>query len=365
MEILEIPQVIFKPNIRVNIPNISFDQLVIPSAKYYYVNAKGHKIPTPNIYGREEEKFLSIQIWYHMNVNDIFPLFTVYARSRDDQIGRNENNRPGSQVTLSMKDQLKQFPDMEDWFYYDRFQLLLGQIKGQTIEEFIGDFYRFPLNPSADAFMVARLLEEYIRSGDETQLRRYLEERDVVHLLNHSFGYYPIYYLFFLLTRFASYPLNEEQIQLAKRRLQTQRNSPERIFIDAIFHYQIYNISQVLEIIDLIATQGPQSAGALFETNSPDWVQWANEYLTNMGKPAQGIENLANVNYVVAEKLYTWTDNQIQQLCNQLRLITPIRSEYPTRYAYVADIAVKIQRFKADPTDAALWKNQIVEGKSY
>ena len=367
-QILEIPEVIFKFSGQINIPPSILNNntsIIIPSAKYYYVSRDGDKVPVPNTYGTDEEKLLSVQIWYHMNVNDVFPLLTTYAKSRRDQIGRNENNRPGSQIALSMKGQLKQFPDKDDWIYYDRFQLILGQAQGQSLEEFINDFYRFPLNPSADSFMVARLMESYFRDGDETQLRRYLQDKGIVHLANHSFDYYPTYHLFFLLTRFASYPFTEAQIQLSNRRYRTLWGSAERIFIDSIFHYEVYNLNLVLEIIDQIANQGPEKVGEIFGTNEPDWIRWANEYLANHGKTAQGIENLATVNYIVAEKLNSWTDLQIQDLCNILKLIPPFRSEYPTRYAYVADIAVKIQRFKADPASAALWKQQTVESDGY
>jgi hypothetical protein len=361
IEILSIPKVIFKPNISIEIPNIPPYFPCVPSAKYYYVNPNGDKIPMINNVGSESEQVSSLNIWYHMNVNDVFPLLTVYARSRQDQIGRTESNRPGSRIAFSMKSQLKQYEDRDDWFFEDRFQIIIGQMKNQHIEQFINDFYRFPLNPSSDAFMVARLLEEYIRDGDETKLRKYLLDRGIFHLNDHPFGYYPIYQLFFLLTRFASYPLNENQVKLANRRLQTQYGSPERVFIDAIFQYEIYNMDQVFQIIDQITSQGSIAAGAYFGTKNKDWVNWANEYLENYGKPAKGIENLASLNYIIADKLYTWTDIQIETLCNQLQLKTPFHSEYPTRYAYVADIATKIQRFKSDPASAALWKQQVIE----
>ena len=161
-QLLQIPQVTFEPAGEIELPtslqnNPGFP--AIPSAKYYYVNPNGDKIPVINTIGNPEEQLLFLRIWYGMKSDIIFPLLTVYAKAREDQIDRTENDRPGSQIVLSMKSQIKQFADREDWIYYDRFQLLLGQMKGQSIEEFISDFYRFPLNPSADAFMVARLLE--------------------------------------------------------------------------------------------------------------------------------------------------------------------------------------------------------------
>jgi hypothetical protein len=351
--IIQIPQVIFNPPKEVSIPPsvLNNNVYLIPSAKYYY----GDKIPVP---GSENE---DLKILYSLKIDDVFPLLTVYAKSRNDQIGRNELNRPSSQIALSMKNQLRQYSDREDWFYYPRFDILLSQMKGFTTEKFIDDFYKFPLNPNADAFTVARLLEDYLRSGCEIELRKYLEEKDSIYLLNHSFDYYPLYNLFFLLTRFYSYPMEETQIQLSIRRFQTKYNSPERIFIDSVFNYQINNIQTVLDIVDQISVHGPEKIGLLFNTTNPQWFHWGNEYLAQLGKIPEGIENLADLNYIVAEKLYTWTDNQIEELCKRVNLVMPYPSEYPTRKSFVEDIAAKIGRFKADPRNAKLWNQQVLE----
>ena len=36
----------------------------------------------------------------------------------------------------------------------------------------------------------------------------------------------------------------------------------------------------------------------------------------------------------------------------------PFATEFNTRRSYVSNIATKIQRFKANPVEAALWKRQ-------
>jgi hypothetical protein len=362
IQVLEIPEVTFQPKKEPIVPNIPPDFPCVPSAKYYYISQKGDKVPMPNTIGTDLEKSLYLRIWYSMNGNDIFPLNTVYARTREDQINRPPLEMPPSQISLSMKSYLKQYEDSSDWFFDDRFQIIIGQMKIQSIDTFVNDFYRFPLNPSSDPFMVARLLETYIRDGDEAPLRRYLKDRGIFHLLNHPFGYYPIYYLFFLLTRFASYPFSEAQIQLAKRRLSTQKDSPAQVFIDSIFQYEIYNIPQVLTLIDSIQTQGPGPVGALFGTSYDDWYRWGNEYLQNQGKPAEGIENIPNLTYIIADKLYTWTDNDVDALCRRLKIPLPFRSEHPTRYSYITFIAGIIRRFRSDPADTAAWKDQVVKG---
>lgn len=95
-QILQIPEVRFKPIEQINLPPSILNDNVfpMPSARYYYVNSKGDKIAAPNTIGNPEERFLSLQIWYAMKSNNVFPLLTVYAKSRNDQIGINENDRP-------------------------------------------------------------------------------------------------------------------------------------------------------------------------------------------------------------------------------------------------------------------------------
>lgn len=336
-QVLEIPELVFKPFGTVTVPSnaLNSNNLIFPDPKYYYKD----KIPIP-VYNNP----IALQIWYSMKSNDIFPLVTSYAKARQDQIGLKPFDYPASQIAFSMKGGLRQYPDTNDWIYYDRFELLLGQIKGLSNEEFIADIYRFPFNSLSDSFLVAKLLEDYIKSGNEKPLRKYLTERGVTHLAEHNFNLYPLYFLFFLLTRFVSYPMSQEQILLSNRRILTQRKSPERIFIDSIFHYPINDISYVLNIIDQIATLGPIKAGELFQTDNPYWVHWGNEYLFRSNEEPRNIENLKDMNYIVAEKLYTWNDNQIKELCKQLNVARPFPSEYNTRYSYVQDCAVKLQR---------------------
>jgi hypothetical protein len=61
-------------------------------------------------------------------------------------------------------------------------------------------------------------------------------------------------------------------------------------------------------------------------------------------------------------KLYlTWTDFQIEELCKKLNMTMSFTSEFPTRKSYIFDIAAKIQRFKANPQNAELWRRQVIE----
>ena len=356
--------VVFRPVQSTETPNVNPSFPCVPSAMYFYRSRTGERIPMLNNIGSPEEQLLSLTIWYSMKSNEIFPLQTVYAKAREDQIGVEGRDRPNSEIALSMKNRLRQYGDSSDWFFEDRFQLLIGQAKRFSLDKFINDFYRFPLAPSSDPFEVARLLEPYIGDGDESHLRRYLQERGVTHLLDHSFGYYTTYELFFLLTRYASYPMTENQLRLAERRARTTFNSPERVFIDAIFDYQIYDIAGVLQLIDQIANEGPGPAGRRFNTTHADWFRWGDEYLKNAEVTPQPIQNFAGPIYLLSEKLYTWTDDQIDELARRINLDLPLREEYPNRISYIESIAGTIALYRADPTDTARWRVQ-TEGQVY
>lgn len=329
------PEVIFS----FSPPPSSFpDNPYIPSAYYYYTNPAGNIISLSNTVGTEEEKQLSTQIWYSMNTNQIFPLATPYATSRNDQLGVPFPEMPNSVISLSMKDRLRQYPHSSDWFFDDHFQLLIGQLKRTTIADLIFDFYRYPLNPEADAFTVARLLEDYYRYHDSTILQEYLANRGVTHLAGHSFDYYPPYQLFFLLTRFAAPPLTEAQLVLSQYRKNSLWDSPERIFIDAVFEYPIIDVAPVIKIIDQIISQGPAAVGIQMGTPWSDWVRWADEYILdiprNWTRPHLSID------------LYKLTDIELYNLSQSLKLELPLRDQYPTRFPWVETFCGVVKRFR-------------------
>jgi len=347
--------VTFRPTISVVVPPVHTSFPAVPSAYYYYYNPHGIKIAAPNNVGTSEEQAISLKIWYHLRSDQIFPLKTSYAEASKEQLGLDGIDRPSSILANSLKAGIRQYPESSDWILDDRFQMILGQMKRRSIDEFLGDFYRFPLNISADAFEAARLLEQYMRNGEEEPIRRYFAERGVNHLKDHSFGYYPIYYLFFLMTRYASYPMTENQLKLAEIRAQTEFDSPERIFIDAIFDFPIYQPEMLFAIIQQIQTQGPAAAGAQFQTSHADWVRWADEYLLNADKEPKAIPNLAAGTWVISDLLSTWTDNQIEEFARQLDLELPFRSEFPDRYSYIMSIAGTITYYRADPANTKRW----------
>lgn len=348
-------RVVFRPLSPVQVPESIPEFLALPSAFYSYTSSQGEQIPAPIRTGSPEEQQLSLQIWYSMLANEVFPLETVYARARPEQIATTPLDRPRSLISLSMKSRLRQFADSSDGFFNDRFQLILGQMKRASLDQFIGDMYLFPLAPSSDPFEAARLLEQYIRDGNPEPISRYFSDRGVTHLIDHPYSGYPVYQLFFLMTRYASRPMTQAQLLLADRRRTTAFDSPEQVFIDAVFDYEVYQVDRLLRLVDRLAQEGPGPVGRTFQTNHPDWYRWADEYLQNEGAEAQTVTNLAAPVFMLSEQLYTWTDDQIDELVNRLNFDPPIRDEYPNRISYIQSLSGTIVLHRADPTDTKRW----------
>ena len=342
--------IVFEPGTQVQVPAVFPDFPAVPSAYYFYLNSNGNKIAALNNVGTQEEKQESLRIWYSLKSKTLFPLKTTYAQARSDQL---VPDPPVSEIALSMKSGLRQIPSMIDWFIVDQYTLVLSQKKNPDMAQFHELFYQFPLNPSADGPQAGGAIEQYLDSGDEAFIYKYLEDHDVVHLLNHPLGYYPVTELFFLMTRYASYPFNDYQLQLCQRRVSTKFDSPDRLFIDSVFYEKGLEIGRVLETLNQIQSEGPSKAGVKYGTDHPNWVRWADEYMNQ--RPAVPIENLAGPLSEVVEKLYTWTDFQIDALLDRLKVTPPFEREFPARYPYIASLTGTIKRFRADPGTLAKW----------
>lgn len=309
--------------------------LPIPSAYYYYTTTSGDIIAMPNTIGSDEEKINSLRIWYSMTNKDVFPVETAYVRSSQEQIGK--NIVVPSILSLSLKDKLRQYPQSIDWLFSDHLQILIGLLKITTISDILYDIYKFPLHQSANIYEAAKLVSDYSSTGDETDIRKYLDKHGVVHLENHSLNYYPPYPLFFLLTRFACPPLKYSQLVLAHKRNDTKPGDPERILIDSVFEYDIPNLDAVIEFLDLGRKIGFSQLGYTLGTIWPDWVRWGDEYVLVLNKmwsrPDLGIY------------LYAMTDIDLHQLSTKLGIELPFRDQYPSRYPWVDAFASLIKRY--------------------
>ena len=346
---MNLTSVIFEPNFQVQVPPVTPSFPAVPSAYYSYNGPNGNQISALNNVSTPDEQQESLRIWYGLRSKTIFPLQTSYAKSRNDQM---VYPYPSSDIALSIKARVRQAPEMTDWFFLDIYGYLVAQKKNSFMGDFLELFYQFPCNPTSDGPEAATLLQEYLESnGNEAGIRKYLGDRGVTHLEQHNLRYYPILELFFLMTRYASYPFTEYQLRLIEKRAETTFGSLAEIFIDAIFYETSLETGLVLEILNQIQTVGPGKAGKRFGTSDPHWVNWADEYLHS--KEYRPIENFSSSLYEVADLLITWTDFQINELLVKLLIAPPFRQEYPSRYAYVSSIAGTIKMYRVDFTRKA------------
>lgn len=334
----------------VSVPSSSSKFPYFPSAFYYYTAKNGSRIPYFNNVGTPEEQKMSLQIWYSMKSDELFTLETCYAQTNPKQLNAikyfaGTENIPDGAIALSLKSGYRQLVGGSSWFAEDRFQYIISQMKKFSLDRFTNDFYRFPCAPTSDIYTAARLIEDYTRHGSDRFIRDYFRERGVSHLLDHSLDYYPPYYLFFLMTRYAAYPFSEAQIILAQERNKSQFDSPDRIFIDTIFEYEIAYIQSAIQVIELLRAGQIVEAGRHFGTSNPQWYRWGNEYLLQMNSTALSIGNIQERLTTLVPKFYTWKDIQIEELSRQLNSPMPDPLEHPTRYSYVETAAATLQKF--------------------
>lgn len=119
----------------------------------------------------------------------------------------------------------------------------------------------FSFHPDANFVLATEL--SFAR--DINIINEYFQSRGIVHLIDHNIEYYPLYYLFFLLTRFASYPLSESQIIYAQ--IRKNGTLEQKQLIDSIFDVKI--TPKILQLV-----KNPILLGA-----SPGWQRIGRDYL--------------------------------------------------------------------------------------
>jgi hypothetical protein len=324
--------------------------LPFPSHKYYYETPGG--IIAEPVSGTSDEIQTSYQIWYSMRSKQIYSLTTVYASTIPAQTywfdtalidyKRSVEYLPSSVLALSLKSQKRQYPDGGYWLYNSYIQQLVG--KNVPLDKIIRDYYLFPPHPSADILISATLTVDYHQNGDDSKIRKYLADRSVEHLVGANLNYFPPYYLYFLLTRYFSYPISENKIKLAELRSKVKINSPEQIIIDSV--YENKDITSAVTVIHNVMVSGPDIMLKTFDTQNKLWYLWADEYITSMNMEPIEITNFEDPISEISSKLFTWSDNKIAEIAcnidgyNEEKVIR----KYPTRLQYIQTIANFIQR---------------------
>lgn len=322
-----------------------------PSAFYSMTSLGGDYVtPRPWNEGTEDERYFSLMIWWSMKEPTLFPLKTSYATAREDQVDTPIDSRPRSQISLSMNEKKRQVPDSVDGFYVDRFQLIIGQSRGLTLDRFLSEIYLFPLAPKADPFEAAAIAEEFLTNGDDRLIVSWFERLGATTLTDVKTGLYPAYYLFFLMTRMACYPFSPEQMILAERR---SRATPEqKTFIDSVFELELTKerLDTILYLVDDL-----ERGKELFSTVYDKWWRWGDEYIRLLGTEIEQVESLADVSGVIGNKMNSWPDVEIDKLIKTLSFSPPMRAEFPFREDWIQAVAGTIGRYRADLADTFRW----------
>ena len=259
-------------------------------------------------------------------------------------------------IELSIKSSIRQIPNPDHlWMHNDQLTVVwsIGKISD---ERFYNDIFLFPINPAADIYRAAELSEYYVKYGGQyTHVDEYLEKCGVSHLDSTNFSAYPIYHLFFLLTRFATYPFSHTQIELSKLRL-NETNLSVKMFIDAIYETPNLNLSNINRLIEQIKAS-PDSSGESFDTPYFDWVRWADEYFSkpvNQQFDIDTIDTLIQNNDLsgIIAYFYERSDRTIQNIFEKYGLyrnFLPNRTLHSTRSLLVEHVGNVFMKNLATP----------------
>lgn len=300
----------FEPNFQVQLPKEDTSFLSIPSPVNGYLNWKN--IVIPNIVKAND---LNLSILYSMKSDEMFPLNVIYAKT--------ENTNEEFSIAKSFKGGIRQKYKPNDYFIDDKFKII-AQSGNKTLTEFFIDVCKFPINPSANAFIASDLAIE----RNENNILNYLSSNGVTDIT--EFEYYPTYYLHFLLTRFYSYPFSDVQLKLAKYR--KDGNELQKRFIDNVF--EMDNPLPYVEL--LFKPNGEEAIKSYFDTTY-DPSKWIQEYIENSNTTKKDLNyNIYQTTSSLTDVLVTWTDNEIRKYFN---IELPNRETYSSRRLWIEAIS--------------------------
>ena len=251
-----------------------------------------------------------------------------------------------TQLYLSMKDQARQIPDYYANYSVGYLEFILSQTPF-TAFDCTRDFCLIPPHPTADIYRAAMYTYFYFTNERVIINNRimnkeyateliddYIAERNVVHLYGEDYERYPIYQLFFLLTRYYPRPMTETQRALLERRAEQSENGKH--FIDSVFYYE--GGEDVLHLLSIV--DSPVVLDYI-GTDSPIWTKWAHEYLT-YGRSDDDIDISCSRNMI--EQMYNSTDNALKRLADSNGLLLPMRDAYSTRYRWIIYFAAGVEK---------------------
>jgi len=330
--------VVWEPSELVTLPSLVQEFPSFPAIPSAYYPKSINDVGTP------EQIANSAQIWYSLLVDEVFPLETVYAKARPDQIGYSAPLRPDSEISLSLKKKLRQYPDSVSWINNPSLNLFLGGIPYLDAANVFADINRFPCDPSVSFFEAVRLIRDYLNTGDDSLILQHFRNNQRNNLIP-TLNYYPPYELLFLMTRFASRPLSQHQLELILIRKETSFNSAAQIFIDQVFYQPDQTkYADILNLAERLLVSSPEEVGVLMGTPFGDWVNWASEYLLLIESPILEVPYAGAGLGLLEDQYVTWPDSYLVELAQELKFELPARAEFIGRKDWIRTIAAIAQR---------------------
>lgn len=288
--------------------------LRIPSRNSFYLTKNGTVIPETSKIEEEQQDIDALKSLKSDNFD--YSLNTCYAI--------NKSYREGDTIDLSLKENIRQRYRPDYFFFNDWLKALSYSPPAKSLHQIYTEFCRFPCNPNSNIFYAARLAIEFDKSGDRTDIDKYLESCELKDYQYFSLDIYPVYYLFFFLTRFYSYPFTDYQLRALQERIS------RREFVDSIF-----DIEYDPRIFDLTN----EELKSMLETPYDDWTKWAVEYLLQPKNKAELKLDEYHTTSELQGILETWSDNDIVEFAKKITIRLPERKIARFRSMWIGTIA--------------------------
>jgi hypothetical protein len=289
----------------------------VPSVTEFHITKKGNRIP------KASENIEDLKILDQLLGDSETNIRSCYSRERSES--------DESTLDISIKGGVRQRYNPNYFFINDFMKAISYSDPPRSLDDIYEEICKFPCNPEANIFLAARLAIDYYTSQDRTSIDNYLISCECSDMLSYPIEIYPVYYLFFFLTRFYTYPFNLFQMNcLQKRPLR-------RAFIDSIFDMSDLN-SKILAYSNKYYQQ-------VFETDFKDWDRWTSEYfnfyMTNSEKLRLDLDQVYTQDELF-KILSTWTDNDLLKLGTELNFTLPTRDHNPYRSSWIDTIVAVI-----------------------
>lgn len=233
-----------------------------------------------NLYPDYDRDVLSdadnMEAWYAMKIPS-YRIDTFYAR-----INWFENGDP--ELPLSVENLIRQQPGY-DWLRSEELSILAhkNRISLSRISDHV---CLFPMHPDAEFNLASKVAIAYSNTYDFDVINVYLNDRGISHITEAMCRACSSYTLFFLLTRFIGFPVDEFQISLSLVKLNIPKLDDMLAFgyfMDTIYmkrdRLDSVQLENLENITSLFQTEGNTGVMKFLDTPYTGWARYGDEYL--------------------------------------------------------------------------------------